>query len=182
MAPAQAEATKSGVASVAKRNWDLGAMAHRAPKSAKTWRPNPFRANGESMPSVSSTPRVTSEDSLVAAEGADRRGSGKRARARDRLMDRGSAPNPRTEALAGVGGIDNLLLFIDDDLRETALAVQRIERFLLSTLELLERDKLGRSEVQKVANDTTVLDHVDTLNETLESLRRRMARLAANLR
>jgi Mg2+ and Co2+ transporter CorA len=33
-----------------------------------------------------------------------------------------------------------------------------------------------------VANDERVLEHVDTMVETLESLRRRLARLAASLR
>ncbi|NVB37724.1 hypothetical protein G6O69_07755 [Pseudenhygromyxa sp. WMMC2535] len=111
----------------------------------------------------------------------DRRGSGRRARARDRLMDRASqsyTPNP---ALSRVKHVENLLLFIDDDLRETALSMERIERYLVSTLDVLEGDALDRNVVQELATDLSVLDQIDMLTETLESLRRRMARLAAVL-
>jgi hypothetical protein len=113
---------------------------------------------------------------------AERRDSGKRARSRDKLMDRATRCYARSDALSGVDNIENLLLFIDDDMRETALSMERIEQYLVSTLGLLEKRELDRAEVQALATDTTVLDHVDMLNETLESLRRRMARLAANLR
>ncbi|MCX4243539.1 hypothetical protein [Paraliomyxa miuraensis] len=112
----------------------------------------------------------------------ERRGSGRRARARDRLMDRANelhAPHPR---LRGVANVENLLMFVDDDLRETALAIHRIEQFLLRTLGLLEAQDLRREHVLEVAGDTSVLDHVDQLNETLESLRRRLARLAARMK
>ncbi len=97
-------------------------------------------------------------------------------------MDRATRPYPKTDALDQADRIGNLLLFIDDDLRETALAMERIETYLMATLGMLERDRLTRVEVQTLATDTTVLEHVDMLNETLESLRRRMARLAANLK
>lgn len=116
------------------------------------------------------------------AEGSERRGSGKRARARDRLMDRASRPYQQTRTLSEVDHVENLLMFIDDDLRETALAISNIEAYLISTLAMLEREQLTRSQVHALASDTDILDHVDLLNETLESLRRRMARLASNLR
>lgn len=116
------------------------------------------------------------------AEGSDRRESGRRARARDRLMDRATRPYPKTEVLTQADRVGNLLLFIDDDLRETALAMERIESYLVSALAMLEKDRLTREQVHDLATDTTVLEHVDMLNETLESLRRRMARLASNLK
>ena len=47
---------------------------------------------------------------------------------------------------------------------------------------LLEAPRLGREEVHAVAADTQVLDHVDMLVETLETLRRRLAKLSASLR
>jgi hypothetical protein len=109
---------------------------------------------------------------------ADRRISGRRARGRDRLMDRANndySPNP---ALAQVRDVENLLLFIDDDLRETALAMERIEKYLLSTLGVLDGESLNRSEIYSLATDKAVLEQVDMLNETLESLRQRMVRLA----
>lgn len=96
-------------------------------------------------------------------------------------MDRANqdyVPSPGlAKALAG-HEVQNLLLFIDDDLRETALSMERIERYLLSTLEMLEGDTLDRQAIHALATDASVLDHIDLLNETLESLRRRMARLA----
>ena len=121
---------------------------------------------------------AASETSAV----GERRDSGMRARARDRLMDRATRPYTRSSALAKAENVENLVLFIDDDLRETALSIQRIERYLVDTLSLLERDELSKSDVSELVGDQRILDHVDQLNETLESLRRRMARLAANLR
>lgn len=97
-------------------------------------------------------------------------------------MDRATQAYPQTDVLNQADRVGNLLLFIDDDLRETALAMQRIENYLVSTLAMLEKDRLTREQVQSLATDTTVLEHVDMLNETLESLRRRMARLASNLK
>lgn len=97
-------------------------------------------------------------------------------------MDRATQPYPQTEVLSEADRVGNLLLFIDDDLRETALAMERIETYLVSTLAMLEQRRLTRAQVHGLATDTTVLEHVDMLNETIESLRRRMARLAANLK
>lgn len=118
----------------------------------------------------------------VPDDGPERRASGRRARARDRLMDRASQAHVPNAKLVGVENVENLLLFVDDDLRETALAIHKIEGFLLRTLGLLEATDLRREDVRAVASDTSVLDHVDLLNETLESLRRRLARLAARMR
>ena len=109
---------------------------------------------------------------------ANRRGSGRRARSRDRLMDRASqtyAPNPE---LTKIRHVENLMMFIDDDLRETALSMERIERYLISTLDMLESDRLVRADVHALATDLDVLDQIDMLNESLESLRRRVAKLA----
>ena len=97
-------------------------------------------------------------------------------------MDRATQPYTRTAALDGLDQVENLLLFIDDDLRETALAISNIEAYLISTLAMLEREQLTRAQVHQLANDSDILEHVDLLNETLESLRRRMSRLARNLR
>lgn len=131
---------------------------------------------------VASPRPITEADAGESATDDDRRGSGRRARARDRLMDRATRPYPKTDVLTQADRVGNLLLFIDDDLRETALAMERIEGYLVTTLAMLEKDRLTREQVQDLATDTTVLEHVDMLNETLESLRRRMARLASNLK
>lgn len=141
-----------------------------------------------------SAPRAADVDSLLDGSNAtlggtaaadERRDSGRRNRRTDRLMDRATRDYATSKPLAKAkrgGDINNLLLFIDDDMRETALAMARIERYLHSTLELLEAPKLTREQVQALATDREVLDHVDMLNETLESLRRRMASLAGRLR
>ncbi|WP_157596245.1 hypothetical protein [Plesiocystis pacifica] len=110
---------------------------------------------------------------------SERRLSGRRARARDRLMDRASSDYAPSSAVAKMKHIENLLLFIDDDLRETALSMERIERYLISTLDILEGQRIDGTKVQELATDVSVLDQVDLLNESLESLRRRMARLAS---
>jgi len=96
-------------------------------------------------------------------------------------MDRASQDHAPNAALAPVRNIENLLLFVDDDLRETALALTRIEDFLGRTLEMLETKDLRREHVQALATDLAVLDHVDRLNETLESLRRRLSKLCASM-
>lgn len=117
-----------------------------------------------------------------ASEGADRRTSGRRARARDRLLDRGTQPTNVGDRLELVRDIENMLLFVDDDIRETALAMQRIEDYLTRTMQTLDHPQLRREHVLALAGDTRVLDHMDRLSETLESLRRRLARLSATMR
>lgn len=76
---------------------------------------------------------------------------------------------------------ENLVLFIDDDLRETAMAIERVERYLLTTHAMLDKPQVNPLEIQRLARDAEVLEHLEALNETVESLRRRMARLADNL-
>jgi hypothetical protein len=112
----------------------------------------------------------------------ERRRSGRRARARDRLLDRGSQPTQVGETLERVRDIENLLLFVDDDIRETALAMQRIEEYLTRTMQTLDHPQLRREHVLALAGDKRVLDHLDRLSETLESLRRRLARLSASMK
>lgn len=114
--------------------------------------------------------------------GAERRASGRRARARDRLLDRGSQPQPVPGELARVRDIENTLLFIDDDLRETALAMTRIEDYLTLALRTLESPDVRREHVSALAQDVRVLDHLDALSETLESLRRRLAKLSSTMK
>lgn len=116
------------------------------------------------------------------ANAPERRASGRRARARDRLLDRGSQPTQVGDALERVRDIENLLLFVDDDIRETALAMQRIEDYLTRTMATLDHPQLRREHVLALAGDERVLDHLDRLSETLESLRRRLARLSASMK
>ena len=144
--------------------------------------PAAFPAAEPTSTTPSAKPTTGPRLQAVPDEGLDRRASGRRARARDRLMDRATRTHTPNAKLIGVENVENLLLFVDDDLRETALAIHKIEGFLLRTLGLLEAEDLRREDVREVAGDTSVLDHVDQLNETLESLRRRLARLAARMR
>ncbi len=130
---------------------------------------------------------VTTSDAISAPEpraqpAEERRASGRRARSRDRLLDRATRPYPPNVKLTGIDNVENLLLFVDDDLRETALAITRIEGYLTRTLGVLESSDLQRDQLRALATDRQVLDHLDLLNETLESLRRRLAKLASIMR
>jgi hypothetical protein len=115
-------------------------------------------------------------------EAAERRRSGRRARALDRVMDRATHDYPPNSALAAVKDIENLILFVDDDLRETGLALQRIEAYLTRTLQTLESPHVRRHDVHELATEQHVLEHVDLLCETLEQLRRRLATLALRMK
>jgi len=97
-------------------------------------------------------------------------------------MDRASREHPESDALRGVRDIENLLLFVDDDLREAGVAMSKVEGYLVQILRLLEAPRVAREDVHALAQDTAVLDDVDALVESLETLRRRLAKLAGNLR
>lgn len=150
--------------------------------------PEPFAPGGES-PAVA-VPRGATTRSEIAldhapavAPGLDRRRSGGRSRVRDKLLDRGSRANEvPAGALARVRDIENLLLFIDDDLRETALSLTRIEDFLGGALETLADPQVRREHILSLASDVAVLGHLDQLSETLESLRRRLGRLSSSMK
>ena len=120
--------------------------------------------------------------SAMQVEEQERRRSGRRARALDRVMDRATHEYAPNSALAAVKDIENLILFVDDDLRETGLALQRIEGYLTRTLQTLESPDVRRVDVHELATEQQVLAHVDLLCETLEQLRRRLARLASRMK
>src|SRR5690606_21936179 len=105
-----------------------------------------------------------------ALDGRERRRSGNRSRARDRLMDRATRDYPETDVFRGVRNAENLLLFIDDDLRETGMALGHVESYLIEILRMLESPRVRREDVHALATDTRVLDHVDMLVENLETL------------
>jgi hypothetical protein len=137
----------------------------------------PLRAEVTQAPGQVSTPKPP-----PAEGGPERRQSGARARARDRLMDRATRPGGESDALSHVRGVQNLVLFIDDDLRETGLALGKVEGYLVEILKLIEKPRITREDVHALAADTQILDHVDSLVETLETLRGRLAKLSASLR
>lgn len=102
-----------------------------------------------------------------------------RRRLRDRLLEREGTSNP---ALAEKYALQNQLLLIDDDLRETALAMGSLEAFLSDALQLLENDQVKAADLARLAAGGDTLDRMDTLAETVTSLRRRLLSIASQLR
>jgi len=104
--------------------------------------------------------------------------TGPKRRLRDRMLDREGTENP---ALTGRFELTNLLLLVDDDLSETALSISGIETFLADALSLLENPKVRASELATLARDEDILTRLDTLTDTLQSLRRRIATIATTI-
>jgi hypothetical protein len=99
-------------------------------------------------------------------------------RARDRI---GRRDRIRNRSLVIKHELHNLLLFIDDDLRETACALGSIESFLSQAQDLIEREDVTPSELRVLASDLGVDGQLDCLGETLTSLRRRMCQVVDKL-
>jgi hypothetical protein len=100
-------------------------------------------------------------------------------RLRDRLASREGTSNP---TLAARYELQNLLLLVDDDLRETALALGAIEQFLGSALSLLEHKDVTAEEIGRLAGDGEVVERIDTLTDALDQLRRRLGAVASALK
>ena len=99
--------------------------------SVKKLLPLPIHARGWFMDLSRSSSEHDELQRLTGSEvDSERRASGRRARLRDRLMDRGTQGPRENDGSLEARRIENLLLFIDDDLRETALSMERIETFL----------------------------------------------------
>jgi hypothetical protein len=103
-------------------------------------------------------------------------------RPRRRLRDRLVAHETQNRRLADAGQVSNLLLLIDDDLRETAVAMSGIEGFLAEALRLLDDEEVRAHELIRLCADDRVMEKMDTLAETLTTLRRRFGALAATIR
>jgi hypothetical protein len=101
-----------------------------------------------------------------------------RRRIRDRIAQRDRTAN---RALCSKHELRNLLLFIDDDLRETASAIGGIEQFLVQAQELIEKENVTSAELRQLAADGGLEGQLDYLSETLQSLRRRMGQVADKL-
>ncbi len=104
--------------------------------------------------------------------------SGPKRRLRDRLLDRDGRSNP---SLGNRYELQNLLLLVDDDLSETALSISGIETFLADALALLDSPKVRASELASLARDEDILSRLDTLTDTLQSLRRRLSTIASTI-
>lgn len=96
-------------------------------------------------------------------------------RARDRLL----AGEPDPELLGQVSSeLDNLLMFVADDLRESALSLAGIEAHLVAVQRLLGEGALEPAEVD-AAVGVDLDGRLDALADSLQSLQRRLQRLRA---
>jgi hypothetical protein len=101
-----------------------------------------------------------------------------RRRTRDRLPDR-ETTNP---LLSQRFELKNLLLFLDDDVRESAKAMVRVERYLGKALALLDAEQVDAAQLDALAGEQAIFDDLHTLVDTLGSLRARMGKVASTLR
>jgi len=110
--------------------------------------------------------------------GPERRRSPRR-RLRDRIASLESAAGP---SLRGRRELANLVLLVEDDLRQAALGLSSIEEFLARSLALLEGEPLDAAALASHAGDDEVAGQLDALSENLANLRRRMGMIAASLK
>lgn len=101
---------------------------------------------------------------------------------RRRLRDRLAEHESQLTRHAQRADVSNLLLLIDDDLRETSLAMASIDGFLAEALRLLAEDDVHPNDLLKLCANDQVMERMDTLGETLSMLRRRFGALAATIR
>lgn len=100
-------------------------------------------------------------------------------RARDQLVLRDGTDN---QALNNDRKIQNHIMLVDDDLKETAQALGDIEGFLVKALNALERQDITRNELEELATDKGVMRDMEYLGDTLSSLKRRLFHIAHALR
>lgn len=79
--------------------------------------------------------------------------------------------------MSGRRELEHLVLFLGDDLRESALAVGGIEAFLLRAQQLLEQPDLSAEDLRALVEDEQVVHRIDLLTDALSSLRRSMDRI-----
>jgi hypothetical protein len=107
----------------------------------------------------------------------------RRANPRRRLRDRLPQHETRNRALDGAADaeLSNLLLFLDDDVRESAKSLQRIERFLGDALKLLDDTEVTDERLRELSRDARIFDDLHTLVDTLGSLRARLGQVAKKI-
>jgi hypothetical protein len=101
-----------------------------------------------------------------------------RRRTRDRLPDR-ETTNP---SLSQHFELRNLLLFLDDDVRESAKALVRVEKYLGRAMALLDDGEVTADALDTLSDEQAIFDDLHTLVDTLGSLRSRMGKVASTLR
>jgi len=106
-----------------------------------------------------------------------RTGGGRRAR--DRILAGQTTP---AAAIRGRYELRNLILFLADDLRESALAVGGIEAFLLRAQRVIENPALTADQLREIADDRQVVEKFELLSDALASLRRSMAMIHDSLK
>jgi hypothetical protein len=107
----------------------------------------------------------------------------RRATPRRRLRDRLPQHETHNQKLAGAADteLSNLLLFLDDDVRESAKSLQRIERFLGDALKLLDDTTVTEERLRELSRDARIFDDLHTLVDTLGSLRTRLGQVAKKM-
>ena len=103
---------------------------------------------------------------------------GRKRRLHDRLATH-ETQNPR---LGDRADVSNLLLLIDDDLRETAEAMTAIDGFLAESLRLLDSREVSATSLLELSAADDLMERIDTLQDTLGTLRRRFGALASTIR
>lgn len=109
-------------------------------------------------------------------QNGDRTGLGRRAR--DRILSGQTAPAP---ILKDRYELQNMILFLGDDLRESALAVGGIEAFLLRAQQVLEKPDLTVDELRELLEDDRVIERMDLLSDAISSLRRSIGIIQSTL-
>jgi hypothetical protein len=106
----------------------------------------------------------------------ERTGAGRRAR--DRLLAGATSPSP---TLRGRADLQNLILFLADDLRECGLAMGGIEGFVMRAQTVLEKPDLSVEDLHELVDGKGVEERVDLLCDALGSLRKSMRLIHASL-
>ena len=75
-----------------------------------------------------------------------------------------------------------MILFLADDLRESALAMGGIEAFVMRAQKVLEKPELTVADLHGLVDDQGVLERMDLLWDSLNSLRKSMALIHASLK
>jgi hypothetical protein len=106
----------------------------------------------------------------------ERTGAGRRAR--DRILAGQTSPSAIIQSRRE---LENLILFLADDLRESAMAVGGIESFLVRAQRALEKPELTMAELHALADDREVEERFELLADALGSLRRSMKQIVDSL-
>lgn len=101
-----------------------------------------------------------------------------RRRSRDRLPDRETT----NQSLSQRFELRNLLLFLDDDVREAGKALGRVERYLGRALALLDAPEVRADQLEALSDEQEIFDDLHALVDTLGSLRARMGKVASTIK